>query len=48
MIPYNKDLKDNSQKLRTQMTKEERHIWYDFLKLLPVAVKRQKCIENYI
>ena len=30
------------------MTKEERHIWYDFLKLLPVAVKRQKCIENYI
>ena len=48
MIPYNKDLKENSQKLRKQMTKEERHIWYDFLKLLPVAVKRQKCIENYI
>ena len=30
------------------MTKEERHLWYDFLKKLPVTVNRQKVIGNYI
>ncbi len=30
------------------MTKEERHLWYDFLKGLPVGFKRQKVIGNYI
>ena len=30
------------------MTKEERHLWYDFLKKLPLNVNRQKVIGNYI
>ena len=30
------------------MTKEERHLWYDFLKGLPVMVHRQKVIGQYI
>lgn len=30
------------------MTKEERHLWYDFLKQLPITVNRQKVISNYI
>ena len=30
------------------MTKEERHLWYDFLKSLSVTVNRQKTIGNYI
>ena len=30
------------------MTKEERHLWYDFLKELPVNFNRQKVIGNYI
>lgn len=30
------------------MTKEEKHLWYDFLKTLPVTVNRQKVIGNYI
>ncbi|MBR5112546.1 MAG: endonuclease domain-containing protein [Clostridia bacterium] len=30
------------------MTKEERHLWYDFLKSLPVTVNLQKVIGNYI
>ena len=30
------------------MTKEERHLWYDFLKNLPVTVRRQKVFGNYI
>ena len=30
------------------MTPEERHLWYDFLKTLPITIKRQKVIGNYI
>ena len=30
------------------MTEEERHLWYDFLKSLPVTVNRQKVIGRYI
>ena len=48
MLPYNKDNKENARSLRKAMTSEERHLWYDFLRKLPVDVKRQKRIENYI
>lgn len=41
-------LTDTSQKLRTEMTPEEKHLWYDFLKNLPVTVNRQKVMGNYI
>jgi very-short-patch-repair endonuclease len=30
------------------MTKEEKHLWYDFLKSLPVTIQRQKVIGKYI
>lgn len=43
--PY---LTENEKTLRTNMTKEERHLWYDFLKTLPFTVNRQKVIGNYI
>ena len=45
---YNKSLVRNAQELRKNMTSEEKHLWYDFLKHLPVTVNRQKNIENYI
>ena len=48
MIPYNKDLVKNAKELRKNMTKEEKHLWYDFLKRLPYNVRRQHNIENYI
>ena len=48
MYSYNKKLVSNAQELRKNMTVEERHLWYDFLKRLPIPVKRQKNIENYI
>ena len=34
--------------MRKQMTKEERHLWYDFLKSYPVQFKRQYSIGTYI
>ena len=45
---YNKSLINNSQNLRRNMTPEERHLWYDFLKKLPTTVNRQKMIGEYI
>lgn len=44
----NEKLTPYAQKLRKNMTKEERHIWYDFLKQLPIGVNRQKIIGKYI
>ena len=45
---YNKTLVANAQQLRKNMTREEKHIWYDFLKRLPITVNRQKNIGNFI
>ena len=45
---YNSKLVQNSKKLRKEMTKEERHLWYDFLKNLPITVHRQKTMGKYI
>ncbi|MBR3290135.1 MAG: endonuclease domain-containing protein [Clostridia bacterium] len=44
----NPKLKTLSQNLRRRMTPEERHLWYDYLKSLPVTVNRQKVIGSYI
>ena len=44
----NPPLTANAKTLRRNMTKEERHLWYDFLKGLPVTVNRQKVIGSYI
>ena len=45
---YNRKLVVNAQNLRKNMTDEEKHLWYDFLKKLPITVNRQKNIGNYI
>ena len=44
----NPRLKPFAQKLRREMTKEERHLWYDFLRELPGTWNRQKVIGPYI
>ena len=44
----NSKLTGKAKTLRKNMTKEERHLWYDFLKTLPITVNRQKVIGNYI
>ena len=30
------------------MTKEERHLWYDYLRIYPIRFLRQKVIDQYI
>ncbi len=48
MLPYNKKLVPVAKVLRKNMTPEEKHLWYDFLKRLPYNVRRQHNIGNYI
>ena len=45
---HNSKLTNNAKVLRKNMTKEERHLWYDFLRSYPIRFLRQKVIDNYI
>ena len=45
---HNPKLTEKAKNLRKDMTKEEKHLWYDFLKDYPVRFLRQKVIDNYI
>ena len=45
---HNKSLIGVGRMLRKNMTPEERHLWYDFLKTYPIRFNRQKIIGKYI
>ena len=47
-LNYNKKLIPRAQELRKNMTKQEKHLWYDFLCKYPIRFQRQKTIDNYI
>ena len=44
----NPNLKGFSTALRKNQTKEEKHLWYDFLRQYPVRFNRQKVLGPYI
>ena len=48
MKPYNKANIDFAKDLRKNMTRHEKHLWYDFLRNYPVRFQRQKSLGNYI
>ena len=45
---HNKNLTSLARELRKNMTPEERHLWYDYLRNYPVKFLRQKVIDDYI
>ncbi|MDD4688836.1 MAG: endonuclease domain-containing protein [Eubacteriales bacterium] len=45
---YNKNIVPFARNLRKNMTKEERHLWYDFLRNYPIKITRQKVLGKYI
>lgn len=45
---HNKKLVPNAKELRKNMTKEERHLWYDYLRNKDLRFVRQKIIGDYI
>ena len=45
---HNKNLTDRAQELRKNMTKEERKLWYEYLRSYPLRFRRQVTFGNYI
>lgn len=45
---HNSHLTQRAKVLRKEMTAEERHLWYDYLRNYPERFLRQKVIDNYI
>ena len=45
---HNKAIIPLAQNLRKNMTKEERRLWYDFLRDYPIKFSRQKVFGKYI
>ena len=44
----NRDLTFRAQELRTNATKQENHLWYDYLNRYPVRFRRQVTIDRFI
>ncbi len=47
-IPKELQSRKNAKELRKNLTKGEKHLWYDFLRSYPVRFHRQYVIEQYI
>lgn len=47
-LPYNYNLIPKAKELRKHATKEENHLWYDFLHSYAVRFQRQKAIDGFI
>ena len=45
---HNPNIVLTARMLRKNMTKEERHLWYDFLRDYPIRFVRQKVLGKYI
>lgn len=47
-FPYEQKLIPRARELRKNMTRQERRLWYDLLRRLPVRFQRQKSTGGYI
>ncbi len=45
---YNGELIPRAKELRKEMTRHEKHLWYDFLRDYPVKIYRQRTNLGYI
>ena len=47
-VPKNPAILSRARELRKNMTPQERHLWYDFLRDYPVKIYKQRPIESFI
>ena len=47
-LPYKHNLIPRAKDLRKNATKQENHLWYDFLRTYPIRFQRQKTISGFI
>jgi len=45
---YNSKMKETARSLRKNMTRQEKHLWYDFLRDYPVKWYRQRSVDRFI
>lgn len=48
MIHYSRNTKQAAQEPRKNMTPQEKHLWYDYLRTYPQQFRRQKQIDRFI
>lgn len=46
-LPKNKAILPNARKLRKEMTRHEKRLWYDFLRTMQPCFRRQEIIGTY-
>ena len=47
-IKKNNKLLNVARILRRNMTRQEKHLWYDFLRYYPIKIYKQRIIDNFI
>ena len=47
-LTKNDELLTAAKILRRNMTQQEKHLWYDFLRYYPVKIYKQRIIDNFI
>ena len=47
-LPYKGKLIPRAKELRKNATRQENHLWYDFIRTYPVRFQRQKTIGGFI
>ena len=47
-VEKKKELIERAKELRRNMTKQEKHLWYDFLQRYPVKIYKQRVIDTFI
>ena len=47
-LPYRHQLIPRAKELRREATRQENHLWYDFLRTYPIRFQRQKTIDTFI
>ena len=47
-VKKNDELLNIARILRCNMTRQEKHLWYDFLQHYPIKIYKQRIIDNFI
>ena len=47
-VMKNNKMLPRAKELRHEMTKQEKHLWYDFLQHYPVKIYKQRIIDSFI
>ncbi len=47
-LKKNNELLNVARILRRNMTRQEKHLWYDFLRYYPIKIYKQRIIDNFV